>query len=168
MHVIMVIAPQEFRDEEYRAPMTALEKAGHRVTIASTRAGPCVSSAGRTVDATLELSRAHAADYAAVVFVGGGGASCFFDDAAAHRLAREVRAQGGVVAAICIAPTILARAGVLSELDATSFPSERAELTRAGAHFLDEPVVSAGHVITANGPRAADAFGARLVAALGR
>lgn len=166
MNVLMVIAPQNFRDEELRGPKAALERAGHRVTIASTHAGTCVSTSGRTIEASLALIDAHAEDYAAVVFVGGDGATCFFSDPVAHRLARAVRARGGVVGAICIAPTILARAGLLNGLEATAFPSEKDELLRAGAHFVAQPVAAAGKVFTANGPGSADLFGWRLATAL--
>ena len=166
MNVLMVIAPQNFRDEELRGPQAALERAGHHVTLASTRAGPCVSTAGRTVEASLAVADARAEDYGAVVFIGGAGASCFFGDRAAHRLARAVRDRGGVVGAICIAPTILARAGLLNGLAATAFPTERDELERAGAHFVAQPVAGAGRVLTANGPGAAELFGWRLGAAL--
>jgi putative intracellular protease/amidase len=71
-----------------------------------------------------------------------------------------------VVGAICIAPTILARAGLLTDLDATAFPTERDELIRGGAHFVADPVVGAGRVFTANGPGSAELFGWRLAAAL--
>ncbi|MBL8914558.1 MAG: DJ-1/PfpI family protein [Archangium sp.] len=167
MHVLMVIAPQDFRDEELRVPKTAFELAGRRVTVASTRVGVCVSIAGRTIEVSLALPDTRCEDYAAVVFVGGAGATCLFDDPHAHRIARELYAQGALVTAICIAPTILARAGLLQEVEATAFPSEREELAQAGAKFIEAPVVTAGRVITADGPAASEAFAARILSALG-
>ncbi|MBN2247334.1 MAG: DJ-1/PfpI family protein [Coriobacteriia bacterium] len=166
-HVLMVIAPEVFRDEEYAVPKDILEDRGARVTTASTRAGTCRGKLGMTAEAELAVADANAADYDAVIFVGGGGAQVFFDDPAAHALARAAAKRDLVLAAICIAPSVLAHAGLLDGVAATAFPTQRDDLTAHGALWSVRPVEVDGLVVTANGPDAALGFGLAIGDLLG-
>jgi protease I len=102
-------------------------------------------------------------DYDAIVFVGGGGASEYFHSPVAHALARNFYSHGKVTSAICIAPAILANAGLLKEKKATSFPSSEETLKSRGAVFTMDDVVVDGKIITGVGPEAAKRFGEKLV-----
>jgi protease I len=103
----------------------------------------------------------------AVIFVGGGGAEVFFDDEAAHALARAQSGSQHTLAAICIAPSTLAHAGLLGGVRATAFPSQENDLESHGAIWTGAPVTIDGHIITGNGPQAATAFGEAVADALG-
>lgn len=164
--VVMVIAPSVFRDEEYAHPKLVFEQHGFDVTTASTRPGECTGKLGMRAIAEMDVAEAAARDWDAVVFVGGGGASVFFDDAQAHALARAVARTGGVVSAICIAPSTLAHAGLLDCVRATAFPSQEADLRAHGAIWIGEPVSVDGRIVTGNGPEAAMAFGHTVAAIL--
>ncbi len=166
-NVLMVIAPETFRDEEYSHPKEVLENRGARVVTASTRPGRCIGKLGTVAEATLSVAEADALDYHAVVFVGGAGSKVFFDDPYAQALARAARVNNRVLAAICVAPSILARAGLLSGWPATAFESQREDLEKHGAIWTGDPVTAEGHVITANGPEAARDFGIAIAEALG-
>lgn len=166
-HILMVIAPAVFRDEEYAAPKQVLEARGARVTTASRQAGVCRGKLGMTAEATLAVTDADVTDYDAVVFVGGGGAEVFFDDPAAHALARAAADAELVLGAICIAPSVLARAGLLDGVHATAFPTQRDDLVAHGALWSDGPVEIDGRVVTANGPDAAPDFGLAIADLLG-
>ena len=160
---LLVIAPRTFRDEEYLEPRAVLETAGVSVTTASLAAGPCVGRFGARATAEVGISDVDGGTYDAVIFVGGGGASVFFDDPEAHRVAREAAEGGRVLGAICIAPSTLARAGLLRGVRATAFPSQEEDLIAHGAIWTGAPVETDGLIVTANGPEAATAFGMRLV-----
>lgn len=166
--ILMVIAPQDFRDEEYARPREILESAGYAVTVASRSRETARGMLGMRVQPDLLLPEARAADYDAVIFVGGNGAQTYWDDPEAHRLAQEAAAAGKVVAAICIAPVILARAGVLEGKQATVFnpPSLCTELTAHGATCTDTSVQRDGRIVTASGPHAAEEFARAILAAL--
>lgn len=165
--VVMVIAPSVFRDEEYAEPKAALEGRGAHVVTASLEPGECTGRFGLTATATISVAEAAERRWDAVIFVGGGGASVYFDDAQAHRLARAQSDAGGVLAAICIAPSTLARAGLLGGVRATAFPDREDDLKAHGAVWTGAPVTVDGRVITANGPEAATAFGEAIAEALG-
>ncbi len=163
---LMVIAPTVFRDEEYAEPKRVLEAHGVSVTTASVAPGECIGKLGMHATATLSVLEAAESEWDAVVFVGGAGAKVFFDDPAAHRLATKQAASGRVLAAICVAPSTLARAGLLRGVRATAFPSQESDLVAHGALWTGDAVTTDGSIVTGNGPEAAEQFGEAVAAAL--
>ncbi len=163
---VLVIAAKDFRDEEYLVPKRLLEEGGIEVLTASTTKNWAEGKLGARVQPDLLLTEVEPAEIDALVFVGGGGSSRYFDDPAAHALAQETASAGKVVAAICIAPVILARAGLLKGRKATVYLDGVEDLRQAGAVYTEQPVVTDGRVVTANGPEAAEAFGRELVTLL--
>jgi len=143
--VLMIVAPERFRDEELFDTQAELMQAGQRTIVASTRTGLCPGSQGGQVVAELALDQVHCGDYVAVVFVGGGGSKLLFHNADALRIAREMAQDGKIVAAICLAPVILANAGVLNGHQATVAGTEAANRcgvpgeSGAGAAGLGRP-----------------------------
>jgi protease I len=67
---------------------------------------------------------------------------------------------GKVVAAICLGPLTLAKAGVLAGRKATIFPDRKAiqTLRDCGGIYSAEPVVVDGSIVTADGPESAGPF----------
>lgn len=165
--VVFVIAQEMFRDEEYAHPKEILEQRGARVVTASMAPGVARGRFGLHADVDIALSDVDPDKFDALVFVGGPGASVFFDDPVAHRLARAMLAANKPVAAICIAPSTLARAGLLREVRTTAYESQKADLISHGAIWTGNPIEIDGDIITANGPEAAVAFGSAIADALG-
>jgi len=169
-HVLFVVAPERFRDEEYLEPRAALEAAGHQVSVASTRTGAVTGMLGAQVEPDGLISGQAEADFDALAIAGGAGSPRhLWEHEPLLQLVRRFSAAGKPVAAICMSPPILARAGVLAGKKATTFPADRAilELKRGGATYVEEPVVTDGPYLTASGPEAVKAFGAALVQLLG-
>ena len=166
--VLMVIAPQNFRDEEYFDTKGVLSKRAEVVT-ASTTTDQARGMLGGTATPDITLEEANVDEFDAVVFVGGVGAKVYFDSSRAKSIAREAFEKGKVVAAICIAPTVLANAGVLKGKNATVWNDQGliSNLQEKGGKFLKQPVVADGKVITAEGPHAARAFGEEIAKAMG-
>jgi protease I len=163
MTVLLIVAQHGFRDEEYFQPKTILEDAGYQVKTGSVKVGTARGKLGGTAKVDAALSEVKIDDYAAVVFVGGPGSADYFTDKTALKLATDAYQKGKVVGAICIAPGILARAGILKGKKATVFPSEAETLRRESADYSALPVVVDGKIVTANGPEAAEEFGKALV-----
>ena len=159
---LLVIAQEVFRDEEYAEPKRILESRGAEVTTASTTAGRCFGKLGMQATADLSVADAALRAWDSVTFIGGAGASVFFDDADAHALARGVLDSGGIVSAICIAPSVLAHAGLLQGVNATAFPSQESDLREHGARWTGASVTVDGLIVTGNGPEAAHEFGTAL------
>ncbi|MFA6383759.1 MAG: DJ-1/PfpI family protein [Candidatus Omnitrophota bacterium] len=163
---LMIIAPLNFRDEEFFETKKILEKAGIQVTVASSTSGIARGKQGASVKPDITLKSVSVPGYDAFVFVGGSGADVYLDDPDAHRIAREARSLGSLLAAICVAPAILARAGVLKGVKATVFPDDSAELTSNGAFYTGRTVEKDGMIITGNGPQASSEFGRAIARAL--
>jgi len=160
--VLFIVAPQNFRDEEYQKPRQILEAAGWQVEVASKGVNEAVGMFGAKAKIDKDISQVNIDDYLGVVFVGGTGAAVYFEDQNTLSLAKTAFEKGKVVGAICIAPSILANAGILQGRKATAFSSEQENLTLRGAKYTGEPVTVDGKIVTANGPGAAEEFGKKL------
>ncbi|NTW58442.1 MAG: DJ-1/PfpI family protein [Nitrospirae bacterium] len=161
--VLMVIARNKFRDEEYLEPRKVLEAAGVIITVASSSLNTAEGVLGLNVKPDVLIGDVKEGDYDGIVFVGGGGASEYFDNPVAHKLARNFFEHGKLTSAICIAPATLANAGVLKDKRATAFPSSEGALNTHGAIVIKDDVVTDGKIVTAVGPSAAKKFGEKLV-----
>lgn len=162
--VVMVIACKDFRDEELQTPQKILDDAGHEVIVASTATQGCTGMKGAQVDPDMLIENVVADEYDAMVFVGGTGSAKYYDDEQVLELARESEKQGLIVAAICLAPGILARAGILEGRKATAYDDEmtRKAFEEGGADYTGSKVTVDGVIVTGNGPEAAEAFGDKL------
>ena len=162
---VMVIAFNQFRDEEYSEPKKVLEAAGINVTTASTQVGTATGKLGLKVKTDLTLNDLKVTDYDAVIYIGGPGSYDFRDDPLAHQIAQETIAQGKVLAAICAAPGILAKAGVLQGKKFTMFTDD-GSAAEGLATYTGKGGEIDGKIITATGPETAKAFGQAIVNAI--
>ena len=166
--VVMVIAHENFRDEEFQEPYELLTSLGASVEIASTSLEEAKGMLGKRVKPTMLLENVDPNEFDAIIFVGGSGAARYFNDSTALRIAREAYEAGKVVAAICIAPVILANAGVLRGKRATVWDGDFVKQLEAnGASYTGNSVEIDGKVITANGPHAARQFAEAIAKLLG-
>lgn len=161
--VAMIIANQNYRDEELNVPLEALKSRGADVKIASSSLDTAKGTQGGSIKPDVLYSDIDAKDFDAVVFVGGGGSSGYWEDPKAHKLAKDAVGAGKVLAAICIAPVTLANAGVLTGKKATVFPTEKGRLLARGAKYTANGVEVDGKIVTAAGPREAKAFAEEII-----
>lgn len=166
--IAMVIAFREFRDEEYFIPKRIFETAGFEVVTVSSSLGKAIGKLGGETDVNLLLENLRPGDFEAVLFIGGPGAANYIDNETCHQIARETIEQEKVLGAICIAPAILAKAGVLKDKKATvwSSPLDKSAvkiLKNSGTDYQEEPVVVDGKIVTAQGPFAAKSFAEAII-----
>lgn len=159
---VLVIAPNNFRDEELFYTKEELEKAGVKTTIASISTEEANGMLGGKAKPQITLEEVTEEDFDAIVFIGGSGASIYFENKKAWELAREFNSKEKVTAAICIAPSILANAGLLKGKKVTVFPSEASNLKEKGATYTGVAVEVDGNIVTAEGPGSAREFGKRI------
>ncbi|MBI4744862.1 MAG: DJ-1/PfpI family protein [Actinobacteria bacterium] len=159
INVLMIIAPSAFRDEEYQKPRKILESAGANITVASKTINTSVGVKGLRVTPDISIDKIKTSDYQAVIFVGGGGSREYFNDPKVHTIAKEADENGILIGAICIAPVILANAGLLKGKRATVFPSEIEPVKKRGAVYIGGSIQKDQNIITANGPESAEEFG---------
>ncbi len=160
--VLILIAPQDFKDEEYFVPKQILEKKGFFVKTVSTKKGTAHGIDGGEVKIDLLIEEVN--DFDSLIIVGGPGCLKFLDNKQVQTLVKESFEKEKLIAAICIAPVILAKAGILKEREATVWSSS---LDKSGINALKEngaiyekefAVVQDDNIITASGPFAAKEF----------
>ena len=164
--VVMIIAEEGFQDDEFLQPKEVLEEKRIAVTVASTTLSEATGMMGAKVKPDILVSDIDLEDFDAVIFVGGMGAVQYLDDPGAHKLARDAVDVRKIVGAICIAPVILTRAGILEGKRATVWSSEAPQLQAGGAHYTGQAVEKDGNIITADGPGSAREFGKEISKAL--
>jgi len=157
--ILMIIAKNNFRDEEYFTPKEIFTKNGYEVVTASSALGEAKGMLGGKAKPDILIQDVKdIKEYEAVVFVGGMGSTEYWDSKVAHNIANLSVKLNKVLGAICLAPGTLAKAGVLKNKKATVFESANNVLKANGAILVDSDVVVDGNIVTANGPSAAEKF----------
>ena len=166
--IAIIIAFRNFRDEEYFISKEIFLEAGFEVKTISSEKGIAVGGSGGDAEIDICFEDFDVSQFDAIVFVGGPGAYKYIEDEQVWHIAQETVKQNKVLAAICIAPVILAKAGVLQGKKATVWSSVMDKkpvriLEENGAKYLDKPVVQDNKIITAHGPAAAQQFAEKII-----
>lgn len=169
MRALLVIAQKGFQDHEYQDTREVLEDAGIGCTVASITTDGAIGKFGLMIMPDLAVKDAKADAYDVIVTIGGPGAPELAKHKEVLALLQEAKKKGRALAAICIAPIVLAKAGVLEGKKATVFetPDSPKLLEQGKAIFTKKDVVVDGRLVTANGPPAAKEFGRKIVEMLG-
>ena len=158
MPKVLVPLAEGFEDIEAVTVVDVLRRGGIEVTVASIHDGVAVRSAhGIEMKADALFSEVGAEPYDAIVLPGGGAGTENLKACAAlaERLRRQ-RDEGGLLCAICAAPTVLVEAGVLEHgLHVTCYPTCQMDLDRP---WSPASVVADGGVITGQAPGSALLF----------
>ncbi|MGB9721921.1 MAG: DJ-1/PfpI family protein [bacterium] len=164
--VLIVIAPSAFRDEEFKEPYDQLTKSNVKVVIASTDTLPAKGMLGMVVKPQMLLSQVDPDKFDALIIVGGTGCEVLWDNELLHKIVQNFDEQHKTIGAICIAPVVLAHAGVLKNKKATVYPGVAGELTPYCAEYTAKDIEISGNIITGTGPQAAKDFARAISEAL--
>ena len=163
--VYVLLAPG-FEEAEALVPVDLLRRAEIETKTVTITGMPVPGSHGVTVTADLTLDQADLSQADMVVLPGGGlGYQNLGKEPRVEALVREAAGKGVWVAAICAAPTLLGRWGLLKGKQAVCYPGMEEGLT--GAHAkMDRGVVRDGKVITGRAAGDAIDFAAELIEVL--
>lgn len=161
---ILIFLPQEeFNEEEYLITKKILEKSGFRIFIASDANTVCRGSKGMRVKNDVSFFNMNEANFSAFVLIGGSGARTYWGDGFLHTASRKFKNAKKVLAAICSAPIIFAKAGILNGERATCYPGDRKELEKSGVKYDENEICISGNIITAQKPSSAGDFANAIV-----
>ncbi len=178
--VVFVIASTGYHPVEYGIPKKIIEQAGYMVTTASDQSGIATSAPKQgtadittitTADIDIPIEAINIDRYDAVVFIGGPGALSCLDNQQSYALLKKAYNARKIIGAICIAPRILAKAGILRGKRATGWDEDGALREIFLSHdvtYEPRPLVVDGTIVTATGPQVAYEFGAKIVEQLSR
>lgn len=160
---ILVPLAEGFEEIEAVTIVDTLRRAGLAVTTAGLRSASVEGAHGITVTADTTIDAVDAGRFDVIVLPGGmPGTSHLAEDERVLKLVREMHAQKKLVTAICAAPTVLAKAGVISKVPVTCYPGFEDQL--GDAQFQSGPrVVKSGRIVTSRGPGTALEFSLALV-----
>ena len=161
--MVYVLLGKGFEEMEATAPVDVMRRAGIEVKTVGIGAIEVEGAHGMVLraDCTLESVCPDCADM--VVLPGGmGGVESIMASDAAMELIKNAYEKGKTVAAICAAPMILGKLGIIEGKRAVIYPGMESELLGAEAVKGVKTCVD-GRVITGQGPGAAFDFGLELV-----
>ena len=154
-----------FEDIEAVSIVDVLRRGGVEVVTASLADGPSVRSAhGIQMVADALLPDVLEKEYDAIILPGGGEGTHNLSECEPllERLRRQ-KAEGGLVCAICAAPTVLELADVIEDESVTCYPSCTPQM---GRPVESVPVIADGQIITGQGPGSAMLFSLVVLAHL--
>ena len=151
-----------FEEIEAISIVDTLRRAGVEVTIAGLQAGAIEGAHGIKVVPDTTIGEIEIKKFDAVILPGGNpGYVNLGKDQRVLDAVKTAFELGKIVAAICAAPAVLAKAGILKGKKATIYPGMESTLT--GAKHINERVVVDGKLVTSQGPGTALEFGITLV-----
>ncbi len=163
--ILMVIAPQNFRDEEFKEPHSLFLSEGANVVVASTDTNEAKGMLGMKVKPDKLIEDVTALDFDAIVLIGGSGSTILWDNEKLHELLRSAYENKKIIGAICLSPVTLVKAGILKGKSATCyetpdvvqiFKENEVELTKKTVEVTEK-------IVTANGPPAAKDYAEKIV-----
>lgn len=166
--LMYIYLAEGFEETEMIAPLDLCRRAGIDAKTVSVTGNICVTgSHGITIKADMLASDAeYTPDKADIVMLPGGlpGTNGLEASDAVQNAIHKAFDGGKLVCAICAAPSVLGKAGLLQGKKATCYPGFEKYLY--GATPVSEKVVRDGNVITGIGMGAAVQFGLEIVSAM--
>ena len=163
--MVIVLLADGFEEIEALTPVDMLRRAGVDTRTVSIGEKTVMGSHGIPVVADMLPDEVDLDSVEMAIFPGGMPGSLNLD--ASHftdKVIAKMKNTGGRLAAICAAPLVLGRRGLLSGKRATCYPGFEHELT--GAICAGEGVVTDGNITTARGMGVSLAFAKELISLL--
>ena len=166
-NVLIILSHNKFCDEEYELSRQIFEAFGISCKVASSTLSPAIGSDGTIVVPDYQIKNLDSQIYNVLLLVGGVGCREYWHDKFVHTFLNNAHSGGKLLSAICLAPVILANAGLLKGKRATAHPSAADYLKFKGVKYSSRPVEYERNIITANGPGATEEFANKITDLLG-
>ncbi|MGM0411398.1 MAG: DJ-1 family glyoxalase III [Bacillota bacterium] len=162
MKKVMVPLAEGFEEIEAITNIDVLKRAGIEVITAGLGSKEIEGDHGIKIETDMLLDEVDLDDLEAIVLPGGmPGAENLKNSDKLLWLISELAERENLVAAICAAPMVLDKAGVLKNKKATSYPGFDKEMP--SCEYVEERVVRDHNVITGRGPGVAMEFALEVV-----
>ena len=157
--ILVVIAPG-FEEIETITVVDILRRAGARVILGATVKGNIKGSRGIKIEPDELLDNILKKEYDLICLPGGQpGTDNLKNDARIIKILKRMQQEGKYIAAICAAPIVLQKAGILKDKSITCHPSIKSHFES----YIPNRVVVDGRVITSQSPGTAMEFSLKLV-----
>ena len=161
-----ILLADGFEEVEALSVVDILRRAQIEIDTVSVKEGLEVTSA-REITVMADKLFVNMDRYDMIILPGGAGAWKLREDAKVISLIQKYNKKGKMISAICAAPMVLGKAGIVKDKKITSYPGEEIQSYLKGAKYVEENVVVDGNLTTSRGPATAFDFAYTLVDRLG-
>ncbi len=166
MQILFLLA-DGFEETEFVTPFDYLQRAGFEVALASVSGrAEVIGLRGLRIQTDFALSGADTAAFDGILLPGGGiGVKNLKASVEVEKVICDFNDQDKWIFAICAAPLVLSKAGILVDRTVTCFPGCEGELVCN--KFVEDRVVVDGNIVTSRGAGTAEEFAFECIAQLG-
>lgn len=160
MPKVLIPLAEGFEEIEASAVVDALRRAGIEALTVGAPGTLITGAHNIRVNSDARLLDIEGAKFDGIVLLGGNpGYENLMRNEKVLKITEDFAKRGKLVAAICGAPLILAKLGLLKDKKATIYPGLEKQLDKP----RNDPVVVDGNIITSQGPGTALAFALKIV-----
>ena len=161
----ILLAPG-FEEMEALVPADLLRRAGVEVALVGVSGELVPGGRNIVVKADLPLSEVRFEDMEGIMLPGGGvGVANLGADANVEALVKRAAAQDKLISAICAAPSLLSKWGLLAGKKAVCYPSWKDKIADA-CYLPGEKLALEGNTVTGQAAGASFEFGLKLIETL--
>ena len=165
MSKVLIFLAAGFEEIEAVTIIDLLRRAEAEVTIAGLKPERITGSHGITIECDAFIEDVDFSQYGMLILPGGQpGTNNLKSSEKVLETVKRFHSEGKMIAAICAAPTVLVKAGVLKNKRVTSYPSEKSAFNFFD--YMESDVVRDGNIITSRGVGTAIDFALELVGIL--
>lgn len=150
---VLTIVSNDFDDLEFFYPMIRLKEAGCEVIIAAEEANKDYKGKyGLHTKSDIAFEDVDITTFDGIIIPGGWAPDYLRRLPSVLSFVKYLDEHKKTIGIICHAGWVLSSAGILKGVTLTSTPGIKDDMMYAGATWLDTPVVSDGHIISARRP----------------
>ncbi len=166
---VAILIENGVEDSEFQIPYKALQLANAEVVVLGSRMNETYKGkqgkVSKQADGTTTEARPE--EFDAVIIPGGRAPDVMRTNPNTVRFVQEAMQFGKLIAAVCHGPQVLIEGDLLRDKQATGFIAIRKDISNAGAHYIDEPLVVDGNLITSRQPGDLAIFTTAILSRLG-
>ena len=166
---VAILIEHGVEDAEFQIPYKALKMAGIDVVVLGSRTNEDYKGKqGKlSMKADATTTEASPEEFDAVIIPGGMAPDRMRVNPNTVQFVRSAMQQGKLIAAVCHGPQVLIEGDLLKGKNATGFMAIRKDMQNAGAHYINEPLVVDGNLITSRQPSDLAIFTTAILSRLG-
>jgi 4-methyl-5(b-hydroxyethyl)-thiazole monophosphate biosynthesis len=162
MHKVLVLLATDFEDLEAVGTISILRRAGLQVDVVSVENLPEVTSArGISIKTEGSIDQVLVDEYEILFLPGGAGHKIIDDSYRAKSIIQKFYDHEKIVSAICAAPSILGKMGLLADKKFTCYPGY--EKYAPKGEYIPMGVVTDGQIITGSGVAYVQQFALQII-----
>lgn len=147
-----IIAADEFEDLELFHPMYRLQEEGVTTVVIGLSRETVKGKRGYSITPTVSIDEVKSDDFDFLVIPGGKSPERLRLNNKVLRFVKDIDSQAKPIAAICHAGQVLSSAGIIEGRTLTCVAGIRDDMINAGAHYIDQAVVTDGNLVTSRVP----------------